>query len=158
MHAGLGVLWGDWGDWVSSGGLEGSWASESDKVTGVARIARIMQADLGVLVQDSCEVIGSWVCLLGPWSIEGLWASKRVSEWQGHLELSWTAEIVFNIFLILLDMVGSKTDEIGDEPQIGATQVFPQKCQNKARGHSLKLQTVVGVQFWLSPGYGRERW
>ena len=41
-------------------------------------------------------------------------------------------------------MVGSKTDEIGDEPQIGATQVFPQKCQNKARGHSLKLQTVVG--------------
>ena len=103
-----------------------------------------MQADLGVLVQDSCEVIGSWVCLLGPWSIEGLWASKRVSEWQGHLELSWTAEIVFNIFLILLDMVGSKTDEIGDEPQIGATQVFPQKCQNKDRGHSLKLQTVVG--------------
>ena len=44
-------------------------------------------------------------------------------------------------------MVGSKTDEIGDEPQIGATQVFPQKCQNKARGHSLKLQTVVGCSF-----------
>ena len=44
-------------------------------------------------------------------------------------------------------MVGSKTDEIGDEPQIGATQVFPQKCQNKDRGHSLKLQTVVGCSF-----------
>ena len=54
-------------------------------------------------------------------------------------------------------MVRSKTDEIGDEPEIGAGQVFTQKCNNKDRGHSLKLQTVVGCSFDWSPGYGRER-
>ena len=52
-------------------------------------------------------------------------------------------------------MVGSKTDEIGDEPEIGAGQVFPQKCNNKDRGHSLKLQTVVGCSFDWSPVMAR---
>ena len=51
-------------------------------------------------------------------------------------------------------MVDNQTDEIGDEGEIGATQVFPQKCQNKDCGHSLKLQTVVGCSYDWSSAYG----